>query len=89
VPGALVWGAVYALDPGDWARLDACEQGYARIEIGIEIDDRRALAQTYRSNRLTEDPIAADWYKRLIVEGAHAHALPAEWCSWLAALPAR
>src|SRR5262245_64431678 len=87
--GGVVWGAVYALDPADWERLDARERDYARIEIEIAQDDRRAVAQTYRSDHLTEDAVAADWYKRLIVDGARAHALPAEWCAWLDALPAR
>jgi len=88
-PGALVWGALYEIDPADWARLDARERDYTRIEIEIALRDARALAQTYRSDHLTEDAVAAAWYKRLIVEGARAHALPADWCAWLAQLPER
>jgi hypothetical protein len=88
-PGGVVWGAVYALDPADWARLDARERDYARIEIEIVQGGQHALAQSYRSDRLTEDAVAAAWYKRLIVEGARAHALPPEWCAWLDGLPAR
>jgi gamma-glutamylcyclotransferase len=87
-PGGVVWGAIYALDPADWARLDARERDYARFEIEIVQGDRHALAQTYRSDHLTQDAVAAAWYKRLIVDGARAHALPAEWCAWLDALPA-
>ena len=87
-PGGVVWGAVYALDPADWTHLDARERDYARIEIEIVQGDRRALAQTYRSDLLT-DAVAAAWYKRLIVDGARAHGLPAEWCAWLEGLPAR
>jgi AIG2 family protein len=87
-PGGVVWGAVYALDPADWTTLDARERDYARIEIEIVSGDRRALAQTYRSDLLT-DAVAAAWYKRLIVDGARAHALPTEWCAWLDGLPAR
>lgn len=88
-PGGVVWGAVYALDPADWARLDAGERDYARIEIEIVQGDQRGIAQTYRSEHLIEDAVAAAWYKRLIVEGARAHALPEEWCAWLDGLPAR
>jgi gamma-glutamylcyclotransferase (GGCT)/AIG2-like uncharacterized protein YtfP len=89
VSGAQVWGAVYELDPEDWARLDRYERDYARIEIEVLLGSgERALAQTYRSDRLTEASAAA-WYKRLILDGARAHALPAEWCAWLEALPAR
>ncbi len=105
-PGGVVWGAVYALEPGDWARLDACEPDYVRIEIEVMLcasglaarseakpsEDRtgeRALAQTYRSDRLAAEAVAAGWYKRLIVDGARAHALPADWCAWLDGLPER
>jgi gamma-glutamylcyclotransferase len=84
-----VWGALYALDREDWPRLDDCERGYARIEIEVVLlDGERATAQTYHSDHLT-DAAAAAWYKQLIVDGAHAHGLPAEWCAWLDALPAR
>lgn len=88
-PGSVVWGAVYALDRADWPRLDARERDYARIEIEIVHGDTRTLAQTYRSDRLTEDAVAAAWYKRLIVDGAREHALPPDWCAWLESLPER
>jgi gamma-glutamylcyclotransferase (GGCT)/AIG2-like uncharacterized protein YtfP len=88
-PDGVVWGAVYTLDPADWARLDARERDYARIEIEIVQGDQRALAQTYRSDRLTDDAVAATWYKQLIVDAARAHGLPADWCVWLDGLPAR
>ena len=88
-PRGQVWGALYALDREDWPRLDDCERGYARIEIEvISASGQRALAQTYRSDLLTAAAAAA-WYKQLIVDGARAHALPAEWCAWLDGLSAR
>jgi gamma-glutamylcyclotransferase len=89
VSGSAVWGVVYALEAADWPRLDARERDYARIEIEIFQGDERVLAQTYRSDHLTSDAIAAAWYKRLIVDGARDHALPADWCAWLEGLPAR
>src|SRR5262245_32103586 len=88
-PGSVVWGAVYALDPADWPRLDARERDYARIEIEVVQGNTRSRAQTYRSDRLSKDAVAAAWYKQLIVDGAREHALPADWCAWLEALPAR
>ena len=88
-PGDEVWGALYALDPGDWPRLDACEPGYARFALEVEHVGARVSAQTYRSALLTGDPVAAVWYKQLIVDGARAHALPAAWCARLERLPAR
>jgi hypothetical protein len=88
-PRGQVWGALYRLDREDWPRLDDCERGYARIEIEvISASGQRALAQTYRSDLLT-DAAAAAWYKQLIVDGARAQALPAEWCAWLDGLSAR
>ena len=88
-PGSVVWGALYALDARDWPRLDAYERDYARIEIAVCCGAETLVAQTYRSDHLTDDPIAAAWYKRLIVDGARAHGLPSEWCALLEALPAR
>ncbi len=87
--GGVVWGAVYALDPDDWPRLDAFERDYERIEIEVVLDARRESVQTYRSDLQTADPVAAAAYKQRIVEGARAHGLPSEWCAWLEALPAR
>jgi hypothetical protein len=88
-PGAEVWGAVYAIDAAEWPRLDRFEQGYARIEIEVWLDDACFLASTYRSDRLTVDPVPLDWYKRLMVDGAREHGLPEAWCARLAALPSR
>ncbi len=84
-----MWGALYALEREDWPRLDEFERGYARIEIEVILANGQcALAQTYRSDRLT-GAAAAVWYKQLIVAGARAHGLPADWCAWLDGLPAR
>jgi hypothetical protein len=85
----VVWGATYELASEDWARLDAHESDYVRIEIEIWLGTERARAETYRSDHVTADPVAAAWYKQLIVEGARAHALPADWCAWLESLAAR
>jgi gamma-glutamylcyclotransferase len=87
--GAGVWGVVYAIAAGDWTRLDACEPGYARIEVEARTPQRPLAAWTYRARILTDDPVAFDWYKRLIVEGAREHGLPEEWLETLAGLPER
>ncbi len=36
---------------------------------------------------LTDEPVAFDWYKRLIVEGAREHGLPGDWVATLERLP--
>ena len=88
-PRGQVWGVLYALDREDWPRLDDCERGYARIEIEVlSASGLSAVAQTYRSDLLT-DAAAAAWYKQLIVDGARAHGLPEDWCAWLDRLVAR
>ena len=60
-PEEAVWGAAYELDPADWQRLDAHEPGYQRIELQIWLGDVRIHAQTYRSDLLAADAIAAAW----------------------------
>lgn len=84
-----VFGVVYSLDAAHWPDLDRCEAGYERFEAGVEVDGARLAVQTYRSTLLTDDPVAHAWYKRLIVEGAREHGLPAAWIALLEALPAR
>jgi AIG2-like family len=88
-PGGAVWGVLYALDARDWPGLDGYERDYARIEIAVSHGAQRFVAQTYRSDHLTDDPVAAAWYKQLIVDAARAHGLPREWCVLLEGLPAR
>jgi hypothetical protein len=88
-PGGVVWGVVYALDPADWPRLDACERDYARIEIGVLLGEEPMRVHTYRSDLLIEDAVALEWYKRLVLDGAREHGLPEEWCAVLEALASR
>jgi len=65
------------------------ETGYSRVTVQLEVFGRSVSAQTYRSERLTADPVAFDWYKRLIVEGARQHGLPDAYISLLDALRTR
>lgn len=88
-PGAGVWGVVYAIDAQDWTHLDAHEPGYDRIGVEVRTPLRHLSAWTYRARIRTDDPVAFDWYKRLIVEGAREHGLPPEWLEALVALPER
>lgn len=87
--GASVWGVVWSIDVEHWARLDACEPGYGRIDVEVWTPRRSLAVQTYRARILTDDPVAFDWYKRLILEGAREHRLPLEWLETLTALPER
>ena len=84
-----VHGALYRIDPLHWPDLDACEPGYARVQVRVEASQARLEAWTYVSEDLTDDPIAYEWYKRLIVDGAAEHGLPEDWQRWLRGLAAR
>ena len=85
-----VWGAVYELHAESWARLDAFERGYARLELEVVMISGEAIrVQTYVAERLTGDLVPLASYKRRIVEGAHEHALPAAYVAMLEALPER
>jgi len=88
-PGARVWGVVYSIEVEHWERLDACEPGYGRVEVEVWTPERSLVAETYLARVRTDDPVAFDWYKRLILEGAREHGLPADWIETLAALPER
>jgi hypothetical protein len=89
-PAGCVWGALYALRDADWPALDACEPGYARVEVEVErAGGERLRAFTYVSQELCADPVPTATYKRLLVRGAREHGLPAEWIARLESLPAR
>ncbi len=89
-PGERVWGVVWSLDAADWGRLDACENGYRRLALQVVGKKGEQIrAETYISNRLTDDPVLDSEYKRCLVDGARAHRLPEDWVSLLEALPER
>ena len=83
-----VYGVLYEIRADQWPDLDACEPGYRRIEVEVEAAGDRLAASTYISEDLTPDPVAYEWYKRLLVEGSAEHELPAPWQARLLALPA-
>lgn len=85
----VVWGVLYRFDLREWPRLDAFEPGYERIAVSVAVGGTSVDAFTYRSLDLTQDPVPFAWYKRLLVEGARAHALPDDWIRHLEALPSR
>jgi gamma-glutamylcyclotransferase (GGCT)/AIG2-like uncharacterized protein YtfP len=87
---ARVWGVVYAIDPGDWKRLDRFELGYARVSLLLTSEHEQPIAAiSYIAPETAPDPTAFEWYKRLIIEGAREHGLPPNYMSELERLPAR
>ena len=86
--GTSVWGALYAIAPADWPRLDDFEPGYARTKVTVVSRGRWLTAQTYVAVHRTRRPVPFDWYKRLVLDGARAHRLPAAYLAALARRPA-
>jgi hypothetical protein len=87
--GSLVWGALYALAPGDWPRLDAAEPGYERIRVEVAIEGGEIVrAQTYAARARARDQLPLEGYLRLVLEGAREHGLPADWVAALERLGA-
>ena len=87
---ATVWGVIYEIHSSHWAELDACELGYSRVSLEVVTEaGERLLAQTYVSETLTADPVPYAWYKRLVIEGAREHGLPADYVAMLEAWPER
>ena len=86
--GAGVWGVLYDVEPEHWTCLDGHEQGYARADVRVVTEEGAEIsALTYVATTLTDEPVAFDWYKRLIVEGAREHGLPSDWVAALERLP--
>ena len=85
-----VWGVVYEIAPADLPALDRCEGGYARREIEVELTTgERVVVEVYVAESENVDdrvrPLA--WYKRLVVDGARMHGLPAEYVEIIARAP--
>jgi gamma-glutamylcyclotransferase (GGCT)/AIG2-like uncharacterized protein YtfP len=88
--GHRVWGVLYRIAQVHLALLDRFETGYERVEVEVCTTAGGAhRASTYRSDRITRDPIPFDWYRGMILEGAREHGLPEEYLSVLEALPTR
>jgi gamma-glutamylcyclotransferase (GGCT)/AIG2-like uncharacterized protein YtfP len=88
--GQRVWGVLYRIERAHLALLDGFETGYQRVEVEVcTAAGGVHRASTYRSDRITRDPIPFDWYRGMILEGAREHGLPEEYLSVLEALPSK
>lgn len=88
--GHQVWGVLYRIEQAQLAILDRFEAGYERVLVQVRTMAGNLLdATTYRSDRLTPEPIPFDWYRALILEGAREHGLPEEYLTLLEALPTK
>ena len=88
--GHWVWGVLYRIEGAELALLDRFESGYERVVVEVRTASGEArLASTYRSDRITEDPVPFDWYRGMILEGAREQGLPEQYLTLLEALPAK
>lgn len=78
------------MNDSDIEQLDRIEKGYQRIKIQVcQPDGKMIEAVTYQSTQLTDDPVAYDWYKDLLITGAREHHLPQDYIAYLEQLPAK
>jgi gamma-glutamylcyclotransferase (GGCT)/AIG2-like uncharacterized protein YtfP len=82
-PDSHVWGALFELPESCVGALDAKEgEGFAyrRVELDLEHDGATVRAQAYELIEREEREIAPRAeYLALLVEGARARGLPADW----------
>ena len=80
--GSDVWGVLYTIPDADLDKLDKGEGGYRRVRLSLRLMDNTSTdAWVYVAKKPKHDPALRPytWYKRFLVEGAHEHALPADY----------
>jgi hypothetical protein len=79
--GAVAYGVVFEVDPGDMAGLDRAERagyGYHRAELTAEVEGGQVQVAAYLADEshVVRGPAPYDWYRDLVVAGAREHGLP-------------
>lgn len=88
--GDETWGVLFEVDATDINKLDNIEGGYKRTSLQTQtVEGNNITAEVYISNKLTNDPVAYDWYKELILTGAKEHNLPKSYLAYLEQLPSQ
>ena len=85
-----VLGVLFALDAADKPALDGAEglgHGYDEKTVEILVDGAPVAATVYYATDIDKSLRPYDWYKALVVAGAHEHRLPAEYIRALEAVP--
>lgn len=90
-PGETVHGALYRLAPGDWAALDAAEEGYDRHAVAVRSGRDVVSAVTYRAaaTHVVAALLPYAWYRALVAAGARHHGFPASYVASIEDVPAR
>ena len=89
VPGAVVHGVAHALTLDEAATLDRFEKGYRRVDVLMRLADGREVGGfAYQSIHPGPAGVPSARYLQLLLDGAHAHRLPAaQIAAWEALLP--
>jgi 2-hydroxychromene-2-carboxylate isomerase len=83
-PDARVAGVLYRIDHADADRLDRTELGYRRLLVEVDADGgERIEAFTYQSAVSQPGRRPSERYLGLLLDGARANALPADYVAWL------
>lgn len=89
-PGDVTWGVLYEIDIQDLGTLDKVDSGYKRIPVQVwKSDGKTVEAVTYVSTELTDEHVAYEWYKDLLIAGAREHNLPQDYIAYLERLPSK
>jgi gamma-glutamylcyclotransferase (GGCT)/AIG2-like uncharacterized protein YtfP len=84
-PGSLVFGLVYAMGDGDFAKLDRFEAGYERVRLEVVDDAGRAHAVTSYRVREPGNFAPHEIYLSKILREAERLRFPAEYTAGLRA----
>jgi len=89
-PGAHTWGVLYLLPAAELDHLDRTElvhRGlYQRLPVEVVARRHRVPAFTYQSLLGSDGRKPSKRYRRLLIEGARHHGLPAEYIAMLEGL---
>lgn len=88
--GDVTWGVLYEIDAKWLDMLDGFERCYCRIVIKVwKPNGDMVEAKSYRSTDLTDEAVAYDCYKELVLSGAREHNLPQDYIAYLKRLPSK
>jgi len=97
-PGQSVWGVVYEVSDADLAHLDTfegfrpdrhpSENGYNRVDVEVNCNGAMLRCMTYEAQRDQQSVgLTSRHYLGQLITGARFHGLPADYISFLEAIP--
>ncbi len=86
----VVWGVLYALNREDKRKLDDFEglgHGYGERMVTVLAGGKPLRVWAYYATSVDLNVRPYDWYRDLVVAGAHEHGFPPEYIESLEAVP--